>query len=1081
MEKTSEGEKLLLYGQRQSAAKVDHFHQDMTSQMRDINLMLRELLAKQEKITDDETIEKAYFLLSDAIWDGQLIAVQGFLPLLNGKNDDLENAVRIKLSMLSNDRLSVKDPLESCSNISNLLLRDDVFRLLILHYYKEPEKLTPYVSAIASPTLKKIASSLADGHAEQIIVRTETKQNYSVCYTYGIAEGLEAEQWLTQRLYILAIAEHPMPHAAEAVQKLNIQPNFVDQLYIWELSFNETAQLFTSREEDAIVAFQKLAAEMKAEISSYSQTRIDFQERFYRLLLHSMDAARDEHLREVLHTVPKMIADLPEIEAIRLTGCVKNGTADQDTIINFVCRTGQYGLLVRYCDSLNDYQKALEIIHQVEYLIGQSPVVFDFATFAMYKVKGKSAAFVFLREYEQKYANLSMFWIRAYQLAESKEDRQWAADGVMSGIQSGTLSYCIFYEQKQLIEILIKENMLDEALNLLISLEAISLRDVDTARMKIHIYTHTDRQIDALTEIEKHYDELKDDEHILEALLLISFNYKRPITDEVLTHAKKFKNSTILMLAAKVEQTRKNIAEAEKLAMQSMLISRPEDEDLFIHAFQIFIDDSSKGINSPNRVAENTYFVGENQQDHSRLVFCIYREPILPYVGYRWKNAQHIDTDSAVNQGFMRLSLDDIVEIQGGQYRITEIGPLSVFYIRICTDSLTQQKLMWQIPAGGPEEMLQGIIRLFQDNPQWGQPDWIQNYTDLSRIACPVYLFKSGSNLEYGQLMRLIVEDPTVVVREYVFPVREYRDREFLITYTALGVLHQLGVDLQEFQDRFIIPSSVAVEAQRESDAILKINSRDIVASLGVRDEQVQFTRLTEDKIRDGIQKAVAFRQYVSAITSVENTQDTVIPELRNIDLTELVGICDYDALILAHTRGAILVTCEMMTAGLTLMETVKSDAVGIADFLCMIGLETTSLLNTLEQMIQYRFRAVITPTVIHHMIEVYDMAKGEEKQAIEKAWIKVLEVPGSLTDKHYLKVFTGACFETIQLLKMEGLFTPHPIIYAFSRAVFYYHGGRIEWSLQEGKLYYRVIYVDSERTIANSNLFGGEKVDNST
>ena len=164
-----------------------------------------------------------------------------------------------------------------------------------------------------------------------------------------------------------------------------------------------------------------------------------------------------------------------------------------------------------------------------------------------------------------------------------------------------------------------------------------------------------------------------------------------------------------------------------------------------------------------------------------RSTFCIYREHILPHTNYQWKDAQHIDMDTAVSLGFMRLSIGDTVEIQGNPYTIIEVGPLAGFYFRVCTDSLERQKLMWQISADEPEEMLQGIVKLFQENTQWNQQDWIQNYSNLSQIACSIYLFKSGSSLEYGQLMRLIVEDPSVVVREYVLPVREDRGREFEI------------------------------------------------------------------------------------------------------------------------------------------------------------------------------------------------------------------------------------------------------------------------------------------------------------
>ena len=230
--------------------------------------------------------------------------------------------------------------------------------------------------------------------------------------------------------------------------------------------------------------------------------------------------------------------------------------------------------------------------------------------------------------------------------------------------------------------------------------------------------------------------------------------------------------------------------------------------------------------------------------------------------------------------------------------------------------------------------------------------------------------------------------------------------------------------------------------------------------------------------IQETTQKAVAFKQYAAALTSIENTQDIVIPELRNTALTDLVGVCDYDALILAHTRDAALVTCEMMTAGLTLMETIKSDAVGLADFLCLIDLEIITLLDTLKRMLQYRFYAVITPTVIRHIIRVYDAAEGEKKQVIEKAWNEVLAIPDGLADEYYLKVFNSVCFETIQLLKTKGLFSPHPIIHAFNWAFFHYCGGRIEWDIREGNLYYRFVHIDPKRTIDDIELSGDTKTD---
>ena len=346
-----------------------------------------------------------------------------------------------------------------------------------------------------------------------------------------------------------------------------------------------------------------------------------------------------------------------------------------------------------------------------------------------------------------------------------------------------------------------------------------------------------------------------------------------------------------------------------------------------------------------------------------------------------------------------------------------------------------------------------------------------------TKIACPVYQLRSDTSLEYGQLMRLIMADPSVPVREYVFPPLEDSE-EYVITYTALVVLHQLGIDLQNLRSKSIIPSSVAAEAQYEADVILQRNSKDVVASLGVQDEQVQVFQPPEETIRKAIQDAAAFKRYTAALPAVENTEDVTLPELRGIALPELIGICDYDALVLAHTRGAALVTSEMMAAGLTQLEAVRSRAIGFADFLCKIGLEFTTLLDALKQMLQYRFCAVITPTVILHVIEAHNAAGDEEKRTIERMWGDILAVPASLEDENYIHIFINACIESIQMLHTRKMFSQHPIIAMLNCAVFRYNGGRVELGIQEGKLYYRIVHPDSKRAVEDINLSKNEETD---
>jgi hypothetical protein len=268
-ENASDGDILILHQQRQSDARAEAFHQDMVSRVGDLSAQVENLLAQQGKITDAMTIEKAYSLLSDAIWDGRLKEVRGFLPLLAGKNDDLESAIRIMLSVLSDDKLSIANPLEACSKISSSALRDNIFRLLVLDNYEESGKLIPYVELIKDETLRKIAAALASGHMEQVIILTESRKYGVVSHTCGIAEGLESEAWLTHRLCIRTISKHPARGSAKVARALVEQPNFVDQLCIWSLSLTESAQSSTGMGEEMEI-FREIAAGMQTKAYCYT-------------------------------------------------------------------------------------------------------------------------------------------------------------------------------------------------------------------------------------------------------------------------------------------------------------------------------------------------------------------------------------------------------------------------------------------------------------------------------------------------------------------------------------------------------------------------------------------------------------------------------------------------------------------------------------------------------------------------------------------------------------------------------------------------------------------------------------------
>lgn len=1067
-EETSKGEKLILYQNRQNNVKFDMGIKDISSKIDDLEAKL----THQDQISDPVIIEDAYKILSNAIWEGKLTKVYNFLPVLAGKNDDLESAVKIKLALLSDYDLLTEDSLALCQNIKNAVLRDDVFRLLILKNFFTPDKLVPYVEAVSDLTLKNIAVSIAAGRFEDVIIESKSKQNNITCYNCEIVAGMETEEWLTKRLCVLKLNSLPICNFSKTIIELVKQPNFIDQLYIWEHYLNEVIAFDLNRERANSEKFRDSIDVIKKSVDIYRHAQVDLQKRFYLCLIRGMLLAEDKDVKDVLDSIPQKVAGFPEIEAYKFIQEIREGRTDQDSIIRFVLRTEQYWVLLNYCASLGNDQKALDVINQVKWLLDQSFEIFEYAVITTSHAIGNQGALHLLKEHEKNYSDYIEFWVRVYQMSETDVDRQWAIDSVIAKMQIDECKVGSLYGRKLLADILIREKRFTEAISILTAIELVDGGNLDITYKKIEAYMNSGRQIDVLTEINEHYDQLKDDVRILDLLLSISLTNKRSIEDDVLAHAKEFSNARVLMLAAETEYIRKNINEAKKLAMQSMLISSLDNEEHFDIASKYFIGDDSTGDNAPKRIKENTFFVAENQQNHTRLTFCIYKENVLPEIEYQWKDAWHIHIDDAVNMDYMRLTVGDEISFKDSLYKIVRIGSLEAFYFQVCLESMIRRNRAWAITGKGAEDMLQGIIEAYRQHPGWNKKDWDKMYSDFSQSPLPVFALKSYVNLEYGQLMRVIMDDSSVIIREYMFPTRNYIGREYVVTYTALVEMYKLGINLKEFcGDSIIVPHSVVVEAEQEADVIYKSNNREIVASLSVQDEKVQLFESEEEVKRENIRQAMRFKNYVSGFSIIENKQDMIIQELQNEDITEVIGICDYDALMLAHTRGAVLITGEMLVAGFTKLDAIKADVAGIADFLCLIGMPIMKLFDVMRQMFQYRFYAVITPTVTLYIRNHYDIADEAEKQEIVEKWNDVLQMPKNLKDENYRNRFKGACFETMRMLKEEEVDLRHPILQAFYWAAFYYNDYRINYYIENGTFYYDIVQIDREKEILGTGL----------
>lgn len=393
-----------------------------------------------------------------------------------------------------------------------------------------------------------------------------------------------------------------------------------------------------------------------------------------------------------------------------------------------------------------------------------------------------------------------------------------------------------------------------------------------------------------------------------------------------------------------------------------------------------------------------------------------------------------------------------------------EIAPIEVFYFNICMNSMLNRKTAFSISVDSENDIKTGIINLFHNYPEFNSKDIVFDlYTNLSHIPPTIYSLKHGINKEYAQLTRLIIENPSIIVREFILPFNDCNDREFVLTYTALASIHLLGVSIKECNMcNIVIPDSVLNEAKKEAKSICDIYNRELVMSVGVVSDNLFVSESDENNKRITIKAANSFMNFVSGFIDVENKNDMQIPQLNNNEMIDLLGICDYDSLIIAHQRKSVLVTGEMLPAEITQLNEMKADVVGIADFLCLLKLPAIRLISIIGKMIDYRFNAAITPTVIIYLSNCYDASDVSTQERIIKDWENLLNSLNQILDENQRNNYKSTCIEVIRLLNGFKQGEGHPIVRAYIMFSFHYNDYRIHHSFENGKIISTVYKIDN-------------------
>lgn len=1037
-------------------------------QLNDIQTDVREIISKisaQPQVIEPEVIENAYQLMSKAISCGDFEMVYDFLPVINGKSGDLEKSIRIKLDILSKYDMQIEDQYAELNSIANSAIRDDVIRTLIVEYYFEPQKIVPLIELISDKTLKEIAKAVSESRIEQIISKTVNNDNGKTVITFEILKGYKTEKVLVNKLLIIYVTALN-GRCYTFLKNTIVEPDIFDNIYIWESCFDEAVYLGSDTNYEENNTLISLLKELKNNADKYYNTNEKYEIRFYSLLLKTTHLVCPKDFKDTLAEIPSHITSAPQIAELKMVLEIRAGEVPPDEVMDFALKNDRYNVIVEYCICLEGGEKIIEFIDCAQLMLKKDILILILYVDAVGKTKCKKEALSLLKQYETDYNAYSAFWINAYINSEDDGDMQWAINSLSDKIENKTICYNSVDDMLSSIKMLLNERKHGIALKLINDVEqAWSLENNEEfICLKIEALMSLSRQIEALDEMDNHRHIVMNNMRLLDMYLCLSINNNRPIPEDVFSHAKNCDDARILLLVAEVEFSKNHIDAAKAFAMKSLLKMSEDNEELSDGVLKFFIgDDNTKGSNF-SRIDANMSVDLKNESDGSAIRMCVYKDRIPPCSGYEWKDAVHTYIDDEIGSKLLRLSVGETVEYNNAIYKVTGIAPIEAFYFNVCMNSMINRQTAFSVSAESFEDFEQGIIGLYREHPEYNNKHTVLDcYLALEKLPPTIYSIAQGSNMEYAQLARGIMGDTSIIVREYILPFGEYNGREFVLTYTALAALHYLGVTTKECAAcNSVIPSSVIIEAEKEAKKIYDRYNRDVVMTMGVDSDKLFVSKSDENDKRTAIGTSNSFKNYVSGLESIENIDDMQISKLNNSDIKNLIGICDYDSIVIAHQRKAVLITGEMVPARFTQLNETKADVAGITDFLCLLKLPAIRLLGLIGKMIEYRFNAAITPMVIIYLSKCYDDSDESTQERILQDWTDLLKSLNEINDEKQRSNYKSTCVEVIRSLNGFKQGEGHPIVREYIMFSFYYNDYRIHRSFENGKIISTVYQIDN-------------------
>lgn len=989
---------------------VDYNVEQVSAKLADVY----KILEGQYSLSDDQ--EKNIFdILFEFLCEGKFLEIRELLPLLEGKSDSIKVALTELIDLVTTDSVYADNVAEHVMRIQNRDIREKTIRFIIAYGFLWLESVVKISEQTDNLELKEISDDLYNKRWEKILLESTDEKEQSKKISLVVAKSHPNERWLCGRSLFWYLNE------VQDRSPVNVSEKDLEEpitIYDILLLGQEKVRLHMLQQKNDDLEHEKILLLSHKEDVKFLGTRL--KELYWKVLFQICRATLDKDtILNYWSVVPSQIQMNADIQRSRFFAQILDGTVNEQELLGFCISHADPSELVFYCSKKDD-EFVIAFYEQNGRFFADNYFLFEEYILARMRTQQAEGLRTLLEEHATIFEKLIDYWNLYYHLGGEVDFKNlW--DQLDAGKIGGT-----FYAVIKFGHYLLNQGYLSET-EQLYNKWGKEIDDDSCKMLCARIMLARGKQIEALEQFKEIATGYQSSEFVIGNILYLSLLNKRPIDAQIIEFAKKIDTSRLWCLLAEYYAEKNQKIQTMQAATKALLRAKDTDVNAYFTYFKMhsqFCDEETPQCK--NRIEADSCIVLCEEKTNNEYEFCVYSDDVVPHQlhavkPYRWANAFHMTVEEAAENGLCFQEIGEEVTFKGKKYTVKSVKPVDSFLFSQALANGEKQSVIYKISLPESENGKLDLDAFFDEVKKYipKEDNLLDEYRQLDQKPVPLFVLGRPKNITYGNFVCTIMKASDVIVRSFAcFPMKETNNTQYILSFSAEMFLVLAGIGADDFVNKTVyIPQSTIQTLEDEYTKTLQDKSRSVVASLGFEGEQPVLREEDGSVRRYLIQEALRRKNECKKLEHIQNKRSFNVPGASEFQLQEVLGICDYDAISIAHHQGATLVTFEPTIIVMSREDILGFQCIGLIDFLCQIDLPLHRILTAMCLMAKYKFQFILSGKNLEHITDKFDAIQDDEyREKCMTSWFDFLDtLDFKDDDTNYGKIFRQGLWVALQ------------------------------------------------------------------